>query len=233
MLACVLAAFAAFAEVQLPQPADEYINDFAGVLTATDKSSISAMLRQIHQKSGAFVAVVTANSVEEYAPGYDPEAFALSVFNGWKLGEKAGRSMLIFVSIKDRTVSIELGADKPGIYDNLMQKVVKARMLPNFKEGDYGRGISDGVRTLSKILTNQTDLTDYFSRYMVFIIAGAVLLALIILLLMMPKKSKARVNDAPGQEASPAKEKKQKEKKPDRQKKDGQDNFGGGSAGSW
>ncbi len=217
------AAFTARADVIIPQPADEYINDFAGVLTATDKSSISSMLRQASLKTGASIEVVTVNSVADYAPGEDPENFALTLFKAWKLEEKTGKAILIFVSIKDRQVSMELGSAKQGFYDNLMRKVVKARMVPNFKEGDYGRGIYEGVRTLSQILTKQTDIMDIAARYLPIGGAFAFLLLVILILVLLPKKG-----NKPGQDKTAEKAAK---KQP--QKKETQDIFGGGAAGSW
>lgn len=226
-------SFAIAADPVLPQPVDEYINDFAGVLTATDKASISAQLRQVSQKAGARVAVVTVNSVEEYAPGYDPETFAVLLFNAWKLEEKTGRAMLVFVSIQDRVVSMELGSAQSGFYDTLMQKVVKARMVPNFKEGDYGRGISDGVRMLAKIINNQTDLADYVTRFMPAIIAVAAVILLIVVLLFIPKNGKKASKKSSGIIEVQKKEKKPKEKKQEKQKKESQDIFGGGASGGW
>ena len=218
------AAFRARTEVLIPQPADEYINDFAGVLTATDKASISAMLRHVYQKAGDKVSVVTVTGVEEYAPGADPETFAETLFNTWKLGETTGKAMLIFVSIKDRRVTMEFGSAKPGFYDTLMKKVVKARMLPNFKEGDYGRGIFDGVRTLSKILLNQADFMDYFNKYLPIAGFGLALLLVIIVAVFIPKKSGKSGQNNPVNKP---------EKKQIRQKKEPQDIFGGGAAGGW
>src|ERR1035437_7736646 len=223
-LALLSAAFMSRAEVLIPQPADQYINDFAGVITATDKSSISAMLRQVSQKTGVFAAVVTVKSVDGYAPGLDPETFAVGIFNTWKLEEKTGKAMLIFVSIKDRQVTMELGSAKPGFYDTIMQKVVKARMLPNFKEGDYGRGIYDGVRTLSKILLNQAPFVDYTNKYLPIAGPALVLLLIIIIAVVIPKKNNKSGQNKPGDKP---------EKKQPRQKKETQDIFGGGAAGGW
>lgn len=226
---CIAAAFLSAAsrskaEILIPQPADEYINDFAGVITATDKASISSMLRQVSEKVSARISVVTVNSVEEYAPGMDPEAFAVTIFSAWKLEEKTGKAMLIFVSIRDRQITMELGSAKPGLYDVLMQKVVKTRMVPNFKEGDYGRGIYEGVRMLSEILTKQTGFMDIINKYFIVIVAVLGLIIIIIIAAFVPKKS-----NKPGKAIRENKS----EKTQSSQKKETQDIFGGGAAGSW
>ena len=212
------------ADFLVPQPADDYINDYAGVITATDKASISAMLRQVSLKTGSQVSVVTVKSADEYNPGLDPEAFAMAIFKSWRLEEKTGKAMLIFVSIKDRQVTMELGNAKQGFYDNLMRKVVKDRMLPNFKEGDYGRGIYDGVRMLSKILNNQIDFLDNLKKYTP---AGGACIIVILVVIFFGFKRKKNLGAGNNQNA------KKTEKIQARQKKDARDIFGGGAAGSW
>lgn len=218
------APFPAKADFSVPQPADDYINDYAGVITATDKASISAMLRQVSLKTGTQVSVVTVKSADEYNPGLDPEAFALAIFNSWRLEEKTGKAMLIFVSIKDRQVTMELGNAKQGFYDNLMHKVVKDRMLPNFKEGDYGRGIYDGVRMLSKILNNQADFMDNLKKYMPAAGISIIAILAVIFFGFMRRKDKNPANNQSEKKAG---------KIQARQKKDARDIFGGGAAGSW
>jgi uncharacterized protein len=211
------------ADVVLPQRTDEFVNDFSGILTATDKSSIGAILKETSESSGTQILVMIINSVEDYAPGYDPESFASGVFNGWKLEEKTGKAMLLLISIKDRKVALELGGAKEELYKNIMQKVVAAKMLPNFKDGDYGRGVFEGARTLSKVISEKNGILDILKEYSPQALWVLIALLIVIVAARNIKKYTGRARD----KSSGSEDKNR------RYDKNGQDIFGGGASGNW
>jgi len=201
----------------LPAQTDDFIDDFAGVLTATDRASVSDILSKIMTVNGQHVCFVTISSTAETAAGYDVEAMAAAFYSAWRINEKSGKGMLLLISIKDRSAALETGGDM-GTYDRVMKEVVNKRMLPDFKAGDYGRGIYEGARWLSALLRERPIFSGKFSDAALLIL-GLLLLAaagfyFIRLAVTAPHSQK---NAEPGMD-------KIKEKNND---------FGGGAAGNW
>jgi uncharacterized protein len=58
MTLALRAALALLLQVQIPAPTG-YVNDFAGVIDAGAAARMTALITELHQKTGADVAVVT------------------------------------------------------------------------------------------------------------------------------------------------------------------------------
>ncbi len=218
----VLSVVAICAEGAFPVKVDEYVNDYAGILKNTDRTSIAEMLRKIDYDQKAEIQVVCISSVNDFFPGVDIEEFASGLFSQWGIGSKAGRGMLLLISINDRQIALELGQAKSGVYDDIMKNVVKSKIIPQFREGDYSRGIYEGARAMSKMMETKNSL---LSGPFLWILFGAlVIFAAVLLMLQIRVKGKARaISEAPAEKKST-----QKNTAPAQPS-----GFGGGAAGSW
>ena len=155
-----------------PQPLDDYVNDYAGVMGEADRTSVRGMLERVRSQSGRHIAVVTVDSLADYAdPGQSLESYAAGLFDSWGIGRKdVNDGVLVFFARADRRVRIELGAGYGGRYDAAMQAVVDERMLPYFRQGEYGRGLYEGTRSVVEALTTQVS---WFRYYRTELILGA------------------------------------------------------------
>ena len=204
----------------LPKQTDDFVDDFAGVMAATDRASVIETLSKILAVSGEHVCFVTVSSTAETASGYDVEALASAFYDAWRINEKSGKGMLILISIKDRSAALELGSGDKSMYGRVMNDVVGRHMLPDFKEGDYGRGIYEGAMALSALLRQPPAFSWKLSNTTLLVI-GLILLAAagfyFIRLAVTAPPAQGKKIAAPGMD-------KIKEKNND---------FGGGAAGSW
>lgn len=87
------------------------------------------------------VPTIHSESIEEYA---------LAVFEEWKLGQKGrDNGVLVVVVPRDRKMRIEVGYGLEGtLTDVAASRIVRNLMTPQFKVGDFDRGVEDGVAAI-------------------------------------------------------------------------------------
>ncbi|HEX4899927.1 MAG TPA: TPM domain-containing protein, partial [Pyrinomonadaceae bacterium] len=82
----------------------------------------------------------------------------LAVARGWGIGSKEGEKngLLLVVAVKDRKyftqISDHLEGDLP---DGLVGQIQREHLLPNFKRGDYSRGIYETIQSYVATLASK------------------------------------------------------------------------------
>jgi uncharacterized protein len=133
------------AQSPLPKPTG-YVNDFAGVVDSSTKDQLEITLGNLDKQQNIQFAVVTIDTTG----GQDIFDYSLAVARGWGIGSKdtSKPSLLLLAAIKDRKyftqVSRHLEGDLP---DGLVGQIQREQLVPAFKEGQYGKGLSDTVVT--------------------------------------------------------------------------------------
>ncbi len=122
------------------------VNDFAGVLDESTKSRINQRLIEFRDKTNPSVelAVAIVKTTAE-RPIFD---FSLAVARGWKIGSKEddNPSALLLVAIDDRKYFTQISKDlEDELPDGLAGQLQRQYLVPAFKQGDYGKGISDTI----------------------------------------------------------------------------------------
>src|SRR5215831_18425095 len=150
-MACVLALSASLrAPAQtthppLPPPTG-YVNDYAQALDDGTKQQLETILTKLDQEQQIQFAVVTVETTN----GQDIFDYSLAVARGWGIGAKDVQkpSLLLLTAIKDRKyytqVSRHLEGDLP---DGLVGQIQREHLVPAFRAGEYGKGLSDTVNT--------------------------------------------------------------------------------------
>lgn len=150
LLLCLLGApFAWAAEPAdggVALPLNERVVDVTGTLDAAARSRLIDKLKALEDRRGAQIAVVMLPTVGEMGI----EAFSNQLFNLWKLGRKGvDDGVLLVVAKDDRRMRIEVGYGLEGaIPDVLAGRIIRERMAPAFREGDYAGGIESAVDAL-------------------------------------------------------------------------------------
>ena len=122
--------------VDYPNPAEEYVNDFAGVISDADAGRIRALLGNIESQTGIEITVTTINSLADYQAGTNLRSYAAQLFDKWGVGDsRRNDGVMILFSNKDREVWIEAGLGYNNRFNAEFQKVVDTEMLPYFREG--------------------------------------------------------------------------------------------------
>lgn len=134
------------AEEKFP-PHQGLINDFAGVIPSDTQREMRSRAREVLQKTGASVVVVTIPSLgETYISDY-----ANKLYHAWGIGKKGeDRGVLILFALKERKIRIETGYGLEGVLpDGRVGEILRNDMIPLLKEGKYGEGLLNGLKSVS------------------------------------------------------------------------------------
>ncbi|MFH1245462.1 MAG: TPM domain-containing protein [Candidatus Omnitrophota bacterium] len=145
-ICCVFVpAWAEEKAIEFPSPSG-YINDFAGIISASDYQKLTALTGALEQKTTAEVVVVTLKSI---AP-YDVQDYSVRLFEKWKIG-KSGKDngALLLVAVEDRALWITTGYGLEGaIPDAEAGRIYRQVITPYFKQGKFSQGVVAGTVAL-------------------------------------------------------------------------------------
>ncbi|HMJ08481.1 MAG TPA: TPM domain-containing protein [Pyrinomonadaceae bacterium] len=147
-LAFVLAAVVAVrpqAESPLP-PSTGFVNDYAGVIDDATKQQIEARLKAFKATSSPSteIAVAVVKTTGD-RPIFD---YSLAVARGWKIGSKDddNPSALLLIAVDDRKYFTQISRDlEDEMPDALAGSLQRQFLVPEFKKGNYAKGISDTI----------------------------------------------------------------------------------------
>ncbi len=169
------------------QDARQYVSDPSGILTATARDSINAVLGRLEQTTGIETAVVMLPSIGED----DIFDFAHELFRKWGIGKKKSDNGLLILFVMDqRKVRFTTGYGLEGTMTDAMSKRIQMQqMVPRFKEGDWDGGMVDGVRAAAKVLDGSmepesgSDDDDGWTvaLFMLAVIVGATIFVIVLL----------------------------------------------------
>ena len=129
----------------LPELTGRVVDD-AGLLSPADRAALVDRLRTLESETTVQIVVVTIPSLE----GEPVEDFAMRLAEAWRIG-RAGtdNGVLVLVSRDDHRVRIEVGYGLEAVIpDGLAGRIIRERMTPRFKEGDYAGGLFAAVEGL-------------------------------------------------------------------------------------
>src|SRR5439155_6562044 len=120
--------------------------DNAEILKPATREKITAALKAHEQASGDQIAVLTVPTIG----GESIEEYAVKVFENWKLGQKGkDNGVLMIVAPQDRKMRIEVGYGREGtLTDAAASRIIRNVITPQFKAGDFDKGIADGAEAI-------------------------------------------------------------------------------------
>jgi uncharacterized protein len=142
-------------ESPLPAPTG-YVNDYAGVIDAATKAQLEKRIDDFKKNSNPSTELAVA--IVRTTGDRDIFDYSLAVYRGWKIGSKEENNpgALLFVAVDDRKyftqVSRDLEADLP---DGLVGSLQRQYLVPEFKKGNYGKGISDTIDAYIKTINDR------------------------------------------------------------------------------
>lgn len=130
--------------------------DSAKILSSREYSELDSFLRQLDQNTGVQIAVLTVDSLN----GEDIESFSMRHAEAWKLGKKGvDNGALLTVALEEHDVRIETGYGTEGaLTDAKCARILRNVIIPEFKQGDYGEGIIEGVKNMAGVITSDDSL---------------------------------------------------------------------------
>jgi uncharacterized protein len=130
-----------------------YINDYAGVLTTSEKESIFEYLKAYEDSTSTQIAIV----IEKSLNGRDVFDRAMDYGRGWKVGQAGKNNGVVFyIAMEDRKMFI-LPADKTQgvLTDGICGSIIRNDVRPYFKQERYFEGIVSGVNRMIQALRGE------------------------------------------------------------------------------
>lgn len=129
------------------------VTDLTATLDASQSAALEARLAALETEKGAQIAVLIVASTGEDSI----EAYATRVFEQWKLGRKGvDDGILLLVAKDDRALRIEVGYGLEGaVTDVQAARIIRERITPAFREGDFFGGIQAGTDALSGLVRGE------------------------------------------------------------------------------
>lgn len=134
-----------------------FVNDFAGVMQQSTVTSLERVLRELEQKSGAQVAVVTVPDLG----GETIETYAVGLMQAWGIG-RAGENdgVLILVAVQERRLRIEVGYGLEDVITDARAGQIRDRyMTPALRNDNYDEGIRGGALAVAAIIAEARGVT--------------------------------------------------------------------------
>jgi len=146
----------AYTDAPLPRPEGfyKYVTDNANVIDPATKERLATILNRLKERADIEFAVVTVPTTGDE----DIFDYSLKLARGWGIGSKEGEKngLLLVVAVNDRKwrvqVSRHLEGDMP---DGLVGEIARQRLVPQFRQNNYGQGVGDFVQAVVATLAEK------------------------------------------------------------------------------
>ena len=141
---------------KLPKPND-YVNDFAHVLSADTVAKLDRICEQLdHSQANAQLAVVTVRNLD----GEDATDWANELENKWHMGKKGSdRGVLVLLAVDDRKYRIDVGYGLEGILNDAKVGDFGRAMIPSLRAKDYDGAILGAVGQVAQVIATDAHVT--------------------------------------------------------------------------
>ena len=132
-----------------PPVSEGLVLDQTKTLTSEQESALEQKLIAYDKATSNQIAIVLIPSLQ----GNSIEDVALEILRGWGVGGQAEKDngVVILVAKNDRKVRIEVGYGLEGaVTDYTASSIIQNTILPNFKNGEYYRGLTEAVDEIMK-----------------------------------------------------------------------------------
>ena len=123
-----------------------FVNDFAKLLSAEEKTQIEDRLSQFHQRCGGEIVLVTVNSTKPVKPS----EYIFWLFNRWGVGGEVHAGLLILLAWEERRIECEVGYSWGHIISDVESgAILDAHVVPLLKAGKIAEALESGLPRLA------------------------------------------------------------------------------------
>jgi uncharacterized protein len=152
----LLAAFPALAENPKDIHPSGYVTDLAGVVAPDTKARLEALCREVEEKTGAQIAVVTVHSLD----GESVENYAVDLYKKLGVGSKKdSRGVLLLVAPDEHKYRIEVGYGLEPVINDARAGDAGRAMVPLLREGNYNAAVEIATWMLAKYIADDRGVT--------------------------------------------------------------------------
>lgn len=134
----------------IPSPTQNYYLDQLDVLDQETKDNINETNRQLEDKTGSQVVVMTLNNPEDLEGSY----YGTEIFNAWKIGDQEDKNGVLILLLKSENkgknqINIITGYGIEGrLNDGKVGRIIDNFMLDKLREGDYTTALNEGFNAV-------------------------------------------------------------------------------------
>ncbi|MBE0524676.1 MAG: TPM domain-containing protein [Methanosarcinales archaeon] len=138
-----------------------FVTDNANMIDSANTNNIAQLAAKIEKETTVEIAVVTIDSFE----GESKEMYAVKLFERAGIGKKdKDNGLLILVAKQEREYRFEVGYGLEGIITDSMKVNIGERIIvPNFKNGEYGKGIYEAMLVIEGLLQGNEEVVSKYS----------------------------------------------------------------------
>ena len=136
------------AKMEFPKPSSpaRLMNDYVGLLDATQQADIERRLVAFDDSTGIQLAVVIYDDLG----GYEIDEYAIALLREWGIGSKKTNSgVLMLISPSNHRIFITTGYGMEGVLpDATLGQIIDHEITPSFKHQNYYEGVLNGVNAI-------------------------------------------------------------------------------------
>jgi uncharacterized protein len=138
-----------------------YVTDNANMIDQSYEAKITQLAGAIEKETTVQIAVVTIESLE----GESMEMYAVELFEKAGIGKKdKDNGLLILVTKEEREAKFEYGYGLEGtVTDSMRANIGERVIVPNFKNGEYGKGIYESMLVIQELLKGNQEVISQYS----------------------------------------------------------------------
>lgn len=142
-VALLLLLVAGAAQAAMPARPAGPVLDQAGIIPDADEAALAQKLSAYNAQTGRAIIVATVNSLD----GMDATDYAQQLAETWDIGgAKTEQGVLFLIAPAGRKLRIHTARGvQERLPDVLAGRIIREKVTPKFKAGDYAGGINDGV----------------------------------------------------------------------------------------
>jgi uncharacterized protein len=139
-------------EVPVP-PLQARVTDLTDTLTPEQIGQLEQKLAAFEARKGSQIALLMLPTTKPESI----EQYSIRVAEQWKLGrEGVDDGALLLVAKDDRELRIESGYGLEGVLTDLVaNRIVEDIIVPNFKTGDFFKGVNDGLDAMMRVVDGE------------------------------------------------------------------------------
>lgn len=140
-----------------------YVTNPDGLLSAEAEGKLNVTLGNIWQQTSAEPVVVIIKTIGDE----DYNDFATALFTKWGIGKKDKDNGVLILVVDDiHKAVIRTGYGSEGLLpDIICGRIIRDKMAPHFREGDYDSGMLEAVNFMHEILTTPGAVEELKSKY--------------------------------------------------------------------
>lgn len=145
-----LILFSYLYSLEIPERPIGRVSDYANILKPEEISTLENILSNYERETTNQIVIAIFNSLE----GWDIEDFSVKLAEKWKIGQKGkDNGIIILVALKEKKIRIEVGYGLEGaVPDITARQIIEREIIPQFRNSDYYKGLSNGVSALIKAI---------------------------------------------------------------------------------